>query len=491
MIPDTYQVSPRARTLALWVVLLAFFMDLLDSTIVNVALPSIQASLHTDYAAIQWTIAGYALTFAVFLITGGRLGDIFGHRRMFLAGMAGFTAASACCGFATSIEALIASRFFQGAMAALMVPQILAIVQLLYPPQERSGISAMYGALAGIATISGPILGALLISANVWGLDWRAIFLVNIPVGIAALALGARYVPKLQGTHSIRLDLSGVALVFIAMVLLMFPLIQGRELGWPAWCALSIAASFALFGVFAWTQLRKEQSGGSPLVAPALFRLRSFVTGNVVAGGFFAVVTGFFLMLVLFLQIGLHYSPLRSGLTGIPFSIGVSSAAALTGGVLVPRFGRRVLSVGPLLMACGFAGLIATVQHFGQTITSFHLIPALVVSGLGMGGVVASIVVFTLADVPLREAGSASGVINAVDQVGGALGVALMGGLFISWGAAHGDFQTAFVRTLWVSIALLVAISAATLFLPLRPRAWTTAHPAEDALASEPLAKVQ
>ena len=421
----------RARTIALWVVLLAFFMDILDTTIVNVAIPSIQANLGASYSAIQWIVAGYALAFALFLITGGRLGDIYGYRALFLAGMAGFTLASLLSGLASTTGMLVAARLLQGFMAAMMVPQILAIIQVMYPTTaERQGVSAFYGALAGIATVFGPIAGALLIDGNLWGLGWRAIFLINLPVGIGAIALAWVFLPKAKSPHPLKLDLLGVALVVLAMLMLMYPLIQGRELDWPAWTFVSMAASALVFALFGWSQVAKDRRDGSPLVAPRLLRTRSFVAGVFVIGAFFAIVTGFFLILSLFLQVGLGYSVLKAGLTGIPFSLGVSVAAGMSGPVLVPRFGRRIIVAGPIVMAVGFAIFIWTIEAYGGGLTPFELIPAQLVAGVGMGFVVASVYPFILAEVPLEDAGSASGVISAGSQIGGAIGVAVVGVIF-------------------------------------------------------------
>jgi EmrB/QacA subfamily drug resistance transporter len=424
-------LTGRARTIALWVVLLAFFMDILDTTIVNVAIPSIQANLGASYSAIQWIVAGYALTFALFLITGGRLGDIYGYRMLFIVGMAGFTVASLLSGLASTTTMLIASRLLQGFMAAMMAPQILAIIQVMFPTtEERQGVSAVYGALAGIATVFGPIAGALLISGNLWGSGWRAIFLINLPVGIGAIALGWIFLPNARSPHPLKLDLLGVTLILLAMLMLMYPLIQGRELDWPNWTFISIAASSAVFALFGWSQVAKDRRDGSPLVAPRLFRTRSFVAGVFVIGAFFAIVTGFFLTLALFLQIGLGYSVLKAGLTGIPFSLGISVAAGFSGPVLVPRFGRNIVIAGPIVMAVGFAIFIWTINSFGGAVTPWELIPAQLISGVGMGFLVASVYPFILAEVPLEDAGSASGVINAGGQIGGAIGVAVIGVIF-------------------------------------------------------------
>lgn len=334
-------LTRRARTIALWVILLAFFMDLLDTTIVNVAIPAIQSNLDASYAAIQWIVAGYQLAFALFLITGGRLGDIFGYKTMFIVGMSGFTLASALSGMSDSAEFLIAARLVQGFMAAMMVPQILSTIQVMFTdPKERAGVSAFYGALGGLASVAGPILGALLITGNLWGLGWRAIFLVNIPVGILAVILAAIFMPSARSPNPLRIDFVGVGLIVTAMLLLMYPLIQGRELDWPWWSFVAMAASVVVFVLFALIQVDKTRRGASPLVVTSLFRARSFTVSLLVMGSFFAVMSGFFLVLTLFMQVGQGWSVLKAGLSGIPFSIGVGLAAGMSGPLLVPKFGR-------------------------------------------------------------------------------------------------------------------------------------------------------
>lgn len=445
--PAAPVITGRRRTIALWVVLLAFFMDVLDTTIVNVAIPSIQAHLGASYSAIQWIIAGYALAFALFLITGGRLGDIFGYRTLFLAGMAGFTLASAACGLASTTEILVGARFVQGFMAAMMVPQILSTIQVMFTQvEERQGVSAFYGATAGVATVAGPIVGGLLIGGDLWGFGWRAIFLVNVPVGIAALVLAWIYLPKAKSPHPLHLDLVGVGLILVAMLLLMYPLIQGRELDWPWWCFVAMVASLPAFFVFGWSQVAKDRRDGSPLVVPHLFTHRSFVAGLTLSGSFFAIVTGYFLLFTLFLQVGLGYSVLEAGLTGIPFSLGVSVAAGLSGPVLVPKFGRNILTAGPLILIAGFALFIATVRIFGAALTPWELIPALIVGGVGMGCVVASVYPFILAEVPLKDAGSASGLVSATQQIGTAIGIAVVGVIFFGLLASGADRSALDVR---------------------------------------------
>ncbi len=424
-------MDPRRRRIALWVVLLAFAMDLLDSTIVNIGIPSIQRELGASYASIQWIVAGYQLTFALFLITGGRLGDIFGYRRILLIGMSGFALTSVLCGFAVSSEMLVAARLLQGLSAALMVPQTLALMQVMYPSiDDRRRVSSLYGAVAGVATVSGPIVGALLITGNPYGFGWRTIFLINLPFAIAGISLGLAYLPKRKSPHPLHVDTIGVGLILIAMLMLMFPLIEGRQLGWPQWAFIAMAASLPVFGLFAASQVWKDRRDGSPLVVPHLFRARSFVGGVVIQLAFYAVVASFFLVLTLFLQIGLSYDVLTAGLTSVPFSLGIGVTVALAPTVLVPRFGRAVLTVGPLIMAVGFGLFTFQVVTLGGALSPWDVLPMLFVTGVGMGCVVAPIYPFILAQVLVKDAGSASGVINAVGQVGGAVGVAAVGVIF-------------------------------------------------------------
>ena len=424
-------LTSHGRTIALFVVLLAFFMDVLDTTIVNVAIPSIQKSLGASFAAIQWIIAGYALAFALFLITGGRLGDIFGYKRVFLVGLIGFTAASALCGASSTTGMLVGCRLLQGLMAAMMVPQILSTIQIIYPTlEERRGVTMVYGALAGVATVTGPIIGALLITGDLWGFGWRAIFLVNLPIGVATIILAVIYLPNAKSPRPLNLDLIGVAILLAAMLMLLYPLIEGRQLDWPIWAFASIVASLPAFALFAWRQIQKDKLDGSPLVVPALFRKRSFVAGIATTGSLFTIVYGFFLVLTLFLQAGLGYTVLEAGLTGIPFSLGVATAAGCSGPILVPRFGRNIISAGPLVMASGLACFLITIRQFSGELTPLELIPSLTLVGIGMGFAVAPIYQFILAEVPIKDAGSASGVVNAMVQIGGAIGIAIVGTVF-------------------------------------------------------------
>ena len=422
------QPDPR-RWLTLVILLLAAFMNLLDVSIVNIAIPSIQRSLHASYADVQWALAGYTLAYALVLITGGRLGDMFGRKRLFLIGVAGFTIMSALCGAATGPGMLIGCRVAQGAMGAIMVPQVLAVIQVIFPPHERIKALAGFGVTAGLGTISGPLIGGLLIQHDLLGLGWRSIFLINVPVGLITLVASSVLVRESKSANAPKLDAVGVALISMALLLLLYPLVEGRQLGWPAWTYVSMACSAPAFAAFAWYERIKTRRDGSPLIQLSLFRDRAFSVGMAVAVTFFLGIASYGLVLTLFLQLGLGFDPLHAGLTFLPFSLGVlvSSAAAAR---LAPRFGRGVTMAGALVIAAGMASLIVIVQHDGAAVTTWDLVPGLVAAGLGLGAVIAPLADIVLAHVPAREAGSASGVFNTGLQLGNSIGIALIGVIF-------------------------------------------------------------
>ena len=452
--PEEQDADPR-RWVALAVVLTAAFMQLVDISIVNVAIPSIQRDLDATYSQIQWVLAGYQLAFAVTLITGGRLGDIFGRKRLFMLGMAGFTLASALCGLAQNPGMLIGSRILQGLMGAIMFPQTLSVIQVTFPPRQRGTAFGLFGATIGLATITGPLVGGLLINGDLLGLEWRPIFLVNVPIGIVALAVAGRYLHESRAPDALRTDLIGVAIVSAGLLLFVFPLVQGRDLDWPPWTFISMAAAVPVLAGFVAWERRKKAADGSPLVELDLFRQRAFVAGLLVAGIFFMGIPAFFLTFTLWLQIGLGFSALHAGLTGIPFAVGsaIASGASVR---LAPRLGRRILSLGALLISLGMLGIIVTVDRYGGAIHSWQLIPALAVCGLGLGCVIAPLVNVVLAGIRGQDAGSASGVLTTVQQLGGAVGVAVIGVIFFGLLGSHaravgdelapklrGDLQTA------------------------------------------------
>jgi EmrB/QacA subfamily drug resistance transporter len=424
-------LDPR-RWLALTVVLVAGFMDLLDVTIVNVAVPSILRDLQATYAQVEWIVAGYVLGFAAVLITGGRLGDIYGRKRLFLIGVGGFTVASALCGVAGSPAMLIGARFLQGAMAGLMVPQILAIIHVTFPAGERGKVFGLWGGVLGSASVAGLIIGGLLVQWDLFGLEWRPIFLVNVPVGLAAMVAAWFVVPESRSPTAPRLDLIGMALAVTGVLMLVYPLAEGRSLGWPVWTFLLMAGAVVVLALFVAYERWRTRTVGSPLVVLSLFRARAFTSGMVVWLIFWVALGGFFLVWTLYLQVGLGWTPLRAGLTAVSFAVGAAAGAGLSVQVLTPRFGRRVLLAGALLNAVGFGGYAWVGSHYGPAVHSWQMVAPLVVAGTGFGLVVAPMIDAILTEVPVLDAGSASGLVSTTQQVGMALGVALVGVVFFA-----------------------------------------------------------
>jgi len=420
------------RWWALIVVLAAGFMDLLDVTIVNIAIPTILRDLNAQYAQVEWIIVGYMLGFAALLITGGRLGDNFGRKRVFLVGVAGFTIASALCGFAVNAEMLIGARFFEGAMAGLMVPQILAIIHVTFQSEERAKAFGIWGSILGSASVAGLIIGGLLVEWNLFDLEWRPIFLINIPVGVAAVIAAWYVVPESRSPTATRPDLVGSLLAISAVLMLVYPLTEGRSLGWPVWCFLLMAGSVVVLAVFLVHQRWRTRTVGSPLIVLSLFRKRSFTVGMLLWLILFIAYGVFFLVWMLYMQSGLGWTVLRAGLTAVAFAVGAATGAGLSVGLLTPRFGRTVLLAGAALNVAAFGLYAWASDHYGPGITSWQMVGPLALSGFGFGLVVAPMVDLILTDVPTRDAGSGSGQLTTIQQVGMALGVALVGVIFLT-----------------------------------------------------------
>ncbi|MFJ9520170.1 MFS transporter [Kitasatospora sp. NPDC101801] len=462
----------RYRWAALGVVLLVEVMDLLDATITGVASPAILRDLGGSESQIQWIAAAYTLAFAMLMVTGARLGDIFGRKRLFLLGAAGFTLASAACAAATDPGLLIGARAVQGGFAALLIPQGLGLIRLMFPPQEIGAAFGLFGPVLGLSSVLGPTLGGFLVDADWLGAGWRTVFLVNLPLGLLAVLAATRLLPANQLTKAdgaVRLDLPGVLLVGLAALLLVFPLVQGRELGWPLWTYLSMAAALPVLLLFARYQRQLKRRGGSPLIEPSLFSRRAF-TGALATGVvFFGAFAGLMLVFTLYLQLGLGWTPLHAGLTMIPLSLGLVAGAILSGAVLGPRYGRRVLHLGLSVAVLGSLGLWATFERGGPGLTSLQLIPALVVTGFGLGLIMAPFFDIALAGVEEHEVGSASGVMNAVQQLGGSVGVAVLGTAFFSWAGSDG-FRPAAGWTLGLTAVGLLIAAALAFLLPHRAR---------------------
>ena len=465
----------RARTIALLSLFLASTMELLDTTIVNVALPTIEAGLGATAAQLQWMVAAYPLAFAVGLITGSRLGDLWGRKRVFLGGLIGFTLTSAACGFAPNAEALVGFRALQGIAAAAMIPQVLSSLQVMYAPHERARAMGLFTGLAGLSAVLGPVLGAVLTEADLGGLGWRSIFLVNVPFGALAIVAALRWVPESVAAQRPRIDLRGVSVLAVGLLAVLYPLTLGRELGWPTWVWAAMAAGVLVLGFFARSQVRAERAGREPLVALSLYRGRGFAAGSAMNSVLFMAMASYFLCQTIYLQAGLGWSVLKAGLAGMPFALTTTVFAGVGVAVLAPKIGRRVLQIGALTWAAG-AVLLAVAVHGADASTSvWTFLPGFVVAGAGFGLMVSPIGVFTLADVPVDQAGSASGLFSTTGQLSGAAGVAVLGSVFFSVVDAQGPglpvelFRPAMEVALAVLVGLMLVAAVVARQLPAMP----------------------
>lgn len=451
----------RWRWLIVAVMLTAEIMDLLDGTIVNVAGPSLESSLGSTPIGLQWVIGGYALSLGAGLILGGRLGDRFGRRRMFLVGLAGFTIASLACALAPTIGVLIALRLVQGFAGAMLLPQGLGLMRENLSGRELGTAFSVFGPVFGLGGIIGPILGGALIQADVAGLGWRTVFLVNVPIGIAAFVVSYRIIPRKPGDRSITVDLLGAAIVAAASALLVLPLNYGQSQGWPLWTWLCIAASLIGFAVFVMQQRRISAGGGVPLVVPSLFLKRAYTVGLGGIGLFFAGLVGTQLILTLFLQLGERFSAGEAGLGNLPLAIGSAVGGALSGAFLAEKLGRKVLQFGPLVQLAGAVMLWIELGGVGTSniFSIWQIVPGVVLSGIGSGAVIAALFTSILGAVDDHEVGSASGVLSAIQSIGGSVGVAVFGSVFfhaLTQGAASDAYRLALVIQGGLLVAFLV-----------------------------------
>lgn len=436
----------RAPRGVLPVLLTATFMTALDFFIVNVALPAIQFDLGAGAAALQWVVAGFGLALAAGLITGGRLGDIYGRRRVFGLGLTLFTAASVLCGVAPTAAFLVVARVLQGASAALLMPQTLAILRTAVPPAAQPKAFAQYGLTLGLGAVFGQVIGGLLIKADLFGLDWRLCFLINLPIGVAAL-VKLRALPESRTAGS-RLDLAGVGLVTAALVALVLPLIEGREYGWPLWTWLSLAGSGVGFVAFALHQRRHAH----PLVNLDLFRQRAYSTGLLAVQVFWMGQASFFLILALYLQFGRGLSALESGTVFMAIGAGYL-LTSVNAHRIAARLGRQTVTAGALIMVAGLAGMAVAAGHgIGW------LLPGLAVDGVGMGMALAPLTTIALAKVAPAHTGAASGVLATVNQTGNAVGVALIGVVFYQAAGYTSGFRAGLVALIVLEVALAVLI---------------------------------
>ena len=453
----------ESRWLPLPVILAGVFMVVLDFFIVNVALPSMQSDLGASATAIEWVVAGYALTSAVFVITAGRLGDRFGRRRMFSLGLAVFTVASAACGAAGTPFELVLARLVQGVGGAMMTPNVLSIIGVLYSGPDRVRALSVYGTAMGLAAVGGQLIGGALIAADPAGLGWRSCFLINVPIGVAALVVAPRVIPESRQPRAPRLDRVGTLLATAVLTAVVLPLLEGRQHGWPLWTWMSLGAAPVLLAVFLIHQRRLTRKGGSPLLDMALFGQRSFSAGLLTQFCFWGGQASFFVVLALYLQSGRGLHPLPAGLVFTILAVAYV-AASMRAPALAARHGRAVIGAGALVLASGHGLLLAAVAGVGVGGSVAVLVPGLLLVGAGMGLVLAPLASTILQSLEPERAGAASGMLTTMQSVGNALGVAVTGVIF--FGALHSGYAAAFELAVGELAVLLVAVAALTRLLP-------------------------
>jgi len=421
---------PRRAWIALAVLLAGMFMSLLDTTIVNVALPTIRTSIDASEATLSWIISGYALAFGLALIPAGRIGDRFGHKWVFFTGLALFTAASVACGLAQNDLQLITARVVQGLGGGIFFPPVTAFIQLLFPPMKRGKAFAIMGATIGISTALGPLVGGLIIEALGEESGWRYIFFVNLPIGVITLVAAAILLPKGGEGKRLSTDLIGLLLASAALVAILVPLIEGQDQGWPLWTYLSLAAGVLLLVAFAFWERRVAARGAEPFVPPKLFSHPAFTGGTILALVYFAAFTSIFFTISIFWQAGLGHTALESGLVSIPFALG-SIIGASQSDRLASLLGRTVLVIGVGMLAIGLIALWLVLLLIPATdLTNWELLGPLLVAGIGSGLFIAPNAQFIVATVDRSEAGAASGVIGTLQRIGSAIGIAVIGSVF-------------------------------------------------------------
>ncbi len=467
----------RWRWLAAIVMIVGALMDMIDVTIVNVALPTIRRDLHASATQLEWVVSGYMLAFAAALIIAGNLGDLLGRKRIFLLGVACFGAASLAAGLSATGTELIAARVVQGTAAAAMAPQVLATFRAIFAARERGKAFGIYGAMLGFASAVGLLIGGVLTEANLFGWSWRSIFFVNVPVAVCALIAGLRFVPETRDQSARRPNLPGAVLLAGSLVAIVYPLLEGRQLGWPAWVWPLIGGGVAGLGALAVLEQRRPRRSGrpgrpgqrgqgvAPLLRPGLFRIPAFAAGLGVQLAFSAGMQGFFLMFALWLQVGEHFSPLKAGLTAVAFSVGAFIGAP--GAVpLAQRYGRSVLASGALLMVLGILGIAMAARHVGVNGSPWPVVPGLVVAGAGLALLVVPLVNVVLAAVPVEVAGGASGLFSTGQQLGGALGVALLGTVFFGYLDGGHSLEAALTHTAPYAMGAFALCAVLSMLLP-------------------------
>lgn len=469
--PDAGGLPVRQQRGALAALMMAPFMAMLDLFIVNIAAPSMQRQLHTTFAAIQLVIGGYVVAFAMGLVTSGRLGDMLGRRRVFATGVVCFAVASAACSAAPTAGVLIGMRVLQGFSASLMLPQVLALIQISFPRDQHRRLLGYYGATLTIGGVCGQLTGGLLARVDLAGLGWRTIFLVNVPLCAVALACALRSLPRSDGSGRsgrVRFDPLGVLLLSAAVACLVGPLVLGSQDGWPAWAWAMIGGSALLFAVFAWWEVRMPDAGNAALLPMRLFRLRGFAVGLPTAITYYCNNSGVYFVLVFFLQDGLHLLPYQASLVFLAMAV-PAGLASLAAQPLVARFGIGVVRVGAVVVIIGLLLMPLAAAGGSSSSAVLRLLPGLVLVGIGQGTVLPCLLGLVLERVSPPDAGAAAGGIMTAGQVAVALGVAAVGAFFGAQlggqhaGAAYGSAFSASAYLLAglgaVSVILLILLT--------------------------------
>ena len=470
------------------ILIFASFMDLLDVTIVQVALPSIRTELGATASQLEWIVSGYMLAFAVLLVTGGRLGDILGRQRTFLSGVAGFTLASALGAFAVNGDMLVASRVVQGAFSALMVPQALATLQALFSPKERAPIFGIIGGVSGMAAVIGPLLGGALVTADIAGSGWRSVFFINVPIGIVIFILAARFVPNTKSARRARLDVPGVLLLTGALLGILYPIVEGRTLDWAPWLWLPVAGGVLLVALFIAYERRREARDGTALLPMRLFANRGFSAGLVTQATFQGAMNAITVVLLIYVQAALGFTALGAGLSLLPFSLGafIGTGAAIPLGT---KIGKPIVTLGALIQAGGIVWVVAWITSAGTSLTGWTIFWPMLFTGFGLGLLIVPLIDIALATISIADAGAASGVYGTFQQIGAAVGVAVSGTVFFT--VVGTDFSQPHVLAAlrdssWIAVAGYLLAALASLLLP--KRSAVLAHVAEvERLAREDL----
>ncbi|MFF0778908.1 MFS transporter [Streptomyces sp. NPDC003720] len=450
----------------LFTVLLAAALPLVDFFIVNVALPTIGADLGAGEAVLELVVAGYGVAYAVLLVLGGRLGDLFGRRRLFVVGMAAFGLTSLACGLAPGAWSLVAARVAQGASAAAMLPQVLATIQAATSGTRRAKAMSLYGATAGLSMVAGQILGGLLVAADIAGTGWRAIFLVNVPVVVLGLVLAVRHVPETRSQRPEPVDVPGTVLLAVSLLTLLAPLTEGRAAGWPLWTWLSLAAFPFAAAAFYVVERRADRLGRTPLVPPSLFALASLRRGLALMVPFSIGFSGFMFVIALALQRGAGLGPVPAGLALAPMAVAFLFVS-LAGPRLIARYGTRVVTAGSVLQGVGVVLIALAAWRDWPHLGFGALLPGAAVAGAGQALQLPNVLRIVMSEVPAIRAGVGSGVMVTTQQSAFALGVATLGTLFLTLVPQQG-MRDALVVTLLVQFAGIVLTGLLSLRLPRR-----------------------